>query len=77
MKENGIKHSRFSIAWSRIIPSGRYGDGNINQKGIDHYRQLLKLLTANGITPYVTLFHNDLPANLFIHNSGYTDQQFV
>jgi len=25
----------------------------------------------------VTIFHNDLPSNLYIHGSGYTDSHFV
>ena len=31
---------------------------------MDHYKRVVDDLLANGITPYVTLFHWDLPAAL-------------
>ena len=49
---------RFSIAWSRILPSGF---GKINQKGIDFYNRLVDTLLENDISPYITLFHWDHP----------------
>jgi beta-glucosidase len=61
LKNLGVKAYRFSIAWSRIFPEGR---GTPNQKGVDHYNRVIDDLLANGITPYVTLFHWDLPAAL-------------
>ena len=50
-----------SLAWSRIFPEGR---GKPNQQGVDHYKRVLDNLLENGITPYVTLFHWDLPQAL-------------
>lgn len=61
MKSMGIKAYRFSIAWARIFPEGI---GKINQKGVDFYHNLIDELTDNGIQPYVTLFHWDLPLAL-------------
>src|SRR4051812_14483615 len=44
MKELGLQAYRFSIAWPRILPSGR---GPINQAGLDFYSRLVDaLLTA-------------------------------
>lgn len=57
----GVKHYRLSLAWPRIFPDGK---GKINPKGIAFYRRLLELLAAKGITPWVTLFHWDLPQKL-------------
>jgi beta-glucosidase len=57
----GIKHYRMSIAWPRIYPAG---DGAINPKGLEFYRKLFVALQENGITPWVTLFHWDLPQAL-------------
>jgi beta-glucosidase len=57
----GAHTYRFSIAWSRIFPDGA---GAPNPKGLDHYQRVLDELLAQNITPYVTLFHWDLPAAL-------------
>jgi beta-glucosidase len=61
MAELGIKHYRFSIAWSRIIPDGR---GEVNEQGVDFYKRLLDCLRHYGITPHATLFHWDTPQAL-------------
>ena len=61
MRELGVKHYRLSVAWPRIFPDG---DGALNQAGLDYYRRLLGALEANGITPWVTMFHWDLPQRL-------------
>ena len=52
---------RMSLAWSRIFPEGR---GKPNPKGVDHYKRVIDNLLENGIEPYVTMFHWDLPAAL-------------
>jgi beta-glucosidase len=57
----GMKAYRFSIAWSRIMPTGRHP---VNPLGIKHYNQVIDYLTKKGITPFVTLFHWDLPEGL-------------
>lgn len=41
------------------------GTGRINQKGLDYYDRLTDQLLENGITPYITLFHWDLPYQLY------------
>ncbi|GAA3968876.1 GH1 family beta-glucosidase [Pedobacter ginsengiterrae] len=57
----GFKIFRFSIAWSRILP---YGKGEINQEGIRFYHNVIDECLENGITPYITLYHWDLPQAL-------------
>ncbi len=61
MKELGLKTCRFSIAWSRIFPTGT---GTPNPKGIDHYQRFADALLEAGIQPYCTLYHWDLPQAL-------------
>jgi beta-glucosidase len=61
MADLGLKAYRFSIAWPRILPSGR---GQVNEAGLDFYKRLIDLLLAKGITPYATLYHWDLPVAL-------------
>lgn len=61
MRDLGIKHYRLSIAWPRIYPSG---DGPLNREGLDFYRRLFDALQAAEITPWVTMFHWDLPQAL-------------
>jgi beta-glucosidase len=61
IKELGAKAYRFSIAWPRVFPEGR---GTPNPKGLDFYQRLLDELLANGIEPFATLYHWDLPQAL-------------
>ncbi|ESO84673.1 hypothetical protein LOTGIDRAFT_131754, partial [Lottia gigantea] len=62
LKDLGIKTIRISISWTRLLPDGTID--NINQAGIDHYNKVINELIANGITPFVTLYHWDLPQKL-------------
>lgn len=61
MHQLNIKNYRFSISWSRIIPDGI---GQVNQAGIDFYNRLINLSLELGITPWVTLYHWDLPQKI-------------
>jgi beta-glucosidase len=58
MRSLGIGAFRLSVAWPRILPEGR---GRVNQAGLDFYDRLVDDLLANGLDPYVTLYHWDLP----------------
>ncbi len=61
MKELGLQAYRFSVAWSRVLPSGR---GTVNERGLDFYDRLVDELCGAGIAANVTLHHWDLPQAL-------------
>jgi beta-glucosidase len=57
----GLSSFRFSVAWSRVQPTG---SGAVNQVGLDFYRSLVAGLLERNITPAITLHHWDLPQAL-------------
>lgn len=73
MKSLGLKAYRFSIAWTRILPQGR---GAVNQAGLDFYSDLVDELCAAGITPFVTLYHWDLP-QVLQDQGGWSNRETV
>ena len=62
MRQMGAKAYRLSVSWTRVIPNGK---GHVNEPGLDFYSRLVDDLLANGVTPYVTLFHWDYPEALY------------
>jgi beta-glucosidase len=69
----GVDAYRLSIAWSRILPAGT---GEVNQAGIDFYSRLIDALLEAGITPWLTLYHWDLPQALQ-DRGGWPDRRTV
>jgi beta-glucosidase len=61
MRELRLAAYRFSVAWPRIQPDG---SGPANPAGLAFYDRLVDELLEAGITPYVTLYHWDLPQAL-------------
>jgi len=61
MVELGLSAYRFSIAWTRVMPTGT---GTVNEAGLDFYERLVDKLLASGMTPLPTLYHWDLPYEL-------------
>jgi beta-glucosidase len=69
-RELGLNGYRFSLSWPRILPTGV---GRPNAAGLGFYDRLVDALLAAGITPYVTLFHWDLPLDLY-HRGGWLNR---
>lgn len=74
MRELGLKTYRFSLSWARIIPDG---DGEVNQLGLAFYDNVIELLLANDIIPFITLYHFDLPYALVEKYNGWENRACV
>lgn len=61
MRLLGVKAYRFSLNWSRILPEG---NGKVNEKAIQLYRDMILEMKKNDIVPYITMYHWDLPQKL-------------
>jgi beta-glucosidase len=68
VKALGFNTFRFSLSWSRIIPEGT---GKINQQGLSFYHKVIDECLKQDITPFITLYHWDLPQALE-HKGGWT-----
>ncbi|WP_051325676.1 GH1 family beta-glucosidase [Glycomyces tenuis] len=63
--ELGLNSYRFSLSWPRVCPDG---DSRVNRAGLDYYSALVDALLEADVTPWVTLYHWDLPQAL--ENAG-------
>lgn len=61
MAQIGHNSFRTSISWARLLPEGR---GEPNPEAVSFYHAMLDELLANGITPFINLFHFDMPMSM-------------
>ncbi len=73
MKDLGIQTYRFSLAWPRMFPEGA---SRREQRGFDFYKRLVNELLENGIKPFATLYHWDLPQALQ-DRGGWANREIV
>ena len=74
MAEMGLKVFRMSISWTRILPDG---EGAVNQKGIEYYKNIFNECHKYGIEPLVTIFHFDFPLALEEKYNGWKDRKII
>ncbi|MCL4147897.1 UNVERIFIED_CONTAM: hypothetical protein GTU68_019912 [Idotea baltica] len=73
MKAMNIENFRFSISWTRLLPNGV---GNVNMEGISFYNKVIDFCIECGITPWVTLYHWDLP-QVLEDKGGWTNREIL
>lgn len=61
LHETGQNSFRTSISWSRLLPDP---EGEPNAEAVEFYRNVFSTLRAEGIEPFVNLFHFDMPVAL-------------
>ncbi|KAI4333179.1 hypothetical protein L6164_018017 [Bauhinia variegata] len=74
MKEIGLDSFRFSISWPRIFPNGK---GKVNDLGVKFYNNLINELLSKRLTPFVTIFHWDVPQALEDEYGGFLSPKIV
>lgn len=61
----GFDAKRLSLSWPRLVPGGT---GAVSERGVAFYREIIESCRANGLEPWITLYHWDLPRSL--HERG-------
>lgn len=72
MQKTGQRVYRLSLSWPRIIPTGV---GEVNPKGIEFYNKVINKLLSCNITPFVDLYHWDMPMCLQ-EKGGFANPEF-
>ncbi|CAN1181601.1 Beta-glucosidase 24 [Linum perenne] len=76
VKQMGMKAYRFSISWTRILPSVKLS-GRVNHIGIQHYNDVINEVIAQGLIPFVTILHFDPPQSLEEEYGGFLSKKIV
>lgn len=73
VRDLGFGAQRFSISWPRVLPDGT---GRVNQAGLDFYRRVVDRCLEDGVDPWVTLYHWDLP-EVLQQKGGWANRDIV
>jgi len=73
MASLNLQVNRFSVSWSRVLP---YGTKHVNQRGVDFYDRVIDETLAQGMQPWLTLYHWDLP-QILEDKGGWTNRDIV
>ncbi|TVY67390.1 Beta-glucosidase 1A [Lachnellula suecica] len=74
LKSLGVPEFSPSFSWPRFFP---FGNGPVNQQGVEHYDDVIASMVDVGLEPAVVLFHWDTPLALFNSYGAWTDPQIV
>lgn len=74
MNDLGIKHYRFSISWTRIMP---FEWNKIDPEGIQFYHNIIDECLKYNITPYATIYHWDLPNYLDVNMGSWLNEEII
>lgn len=73
--EMGFKCYRFSIAWTRIFPTGE--ENSPNEQGMAHYQSVIDTCLKNNIEPVITISHYEMPLHLAKKYGGWKDRHLI
>lgn len=73
--EMGFKTFRFSIAWTRIFPTGE--EEVPNEKGLEFYDNVIDECLKYNIEPLVTISHYEMPFALTKKYNGWKDRKLI
>ncbi|KAJ3065655.1 hypothetical protein HDU98_010963, partial [Podochytrium sp. JEL0797] len=65
---------RFSVSWSRVMNDCT---GSVNPEGIQFYHDYIDEMIANGVVPFLTMFHWDLPQTCFDQFQGFANDRII
>ena len=74
VKQLNIPNFRFSISWTRILPNGT--TDWVNMAGVAYYQRIIDYCLEQGVEPWVTIYHWDLPQSLEA-KGGWTNREIV
>ena len=73
--EMGFKVFRFSIAWTRIFPTGL--EETPNEKGLQFYDNVIEECRKHGIEPLITISHYEMPYELIRKYNGWYSRELI
>lgn len=73
--EMGFKCFRFSIAWTRIFPTGE--EAQPNEKGLAFYDDVIEECLRYGIEPLITISHYEVPFALTQKYNGWASREMI
>ena len=71
----GFNVYRFSIAWSRIFPTGE--EDQPNEAGLKFYDNVIDEMAKYNMEPLITICHDEMPVNLALKYDGWNSRRVI